>query len=203
MARPRTHDPDSLLDAAEELMVSSGSSGVTIRALTHAAGASSGTIYHAFGSREDLLGRMWLRAARRFLDAQNTAIDDALGSDPSTKAALEATVAVASVPYSLKTEFPNSATVLLRYRRDEILGHKLSDELRSELKSLDDELLSVLRRLASALWSREDRPAIETVALCVVDLPTAILINRRERIIDPLAALEAAVLGVLEAGPRT
>ncbi len=61
----------------------------------------------------------------------------------------------------------------------------------------------MLRRLARGLWQREDRAAIETVAVCVVDLPTAILINRRERVIDPLAALEAAVRGVLrDASPR-
>lgn len=176
---------------------------MTIRALTDATGASSGTIYHAFGSREDLLGRMWLRAARRFLSAQNAAVDTALAKETTTESARRATVAVASVPYSLKADFPNSATVLLRYRRDDILGQKLSGELRSDLQNLDADLLRVLKRLAAALWAREDRPAIETIALCVVDLPTAILISHRERIIDPLAALEAAVRGVLEAGPQT
>ena len=58
-------------------------------------------------------------------------------------------------------------------------------------------------RLARGLGQREDRAAIETVAVCVVHLPPAIMINRRERVIDPLAALEAAVRGVLrDASPR-
>lgn len=201
MARPRTHDLDSLLDAAERLVVDKGSSGLTIRALTEATGASSGTLYHAFGSREDLLGRMWLRAARRFLDAQNQAADLELSRVDGTDVATRATVAVASVPDSIKDRYPSSAAVLLRYRRDEILGRSISDSLRSEIESLDGDLLAVLSRLSQALWDRQDRAAIETVALCVVDLPTAILINRRERIIDPLSALEAAVRGVLADGP--
>ena len=201
MARPRTHDLDSLLDAAEHLLATQGGSGVTIRALAQATGASSGTLYHAFGSRSDLLARMWLRAAKRFLGMQEEAIDRILGDSEDYDLAVEATVAVASVPAAIGAEAPDTATVLLRFRRDEILGQDISENLRLELEELDSQLLAVLTRLSLALWNRRDRPAIETVAICVVDLPTAILINRRERMIDPLHALESAVRGVLSAPP--
>ncbi|MBN8867861.1 MAG: TetR/AcrR family transcriptional regulator [Solirubrobacterales bacterium] len=194
MARPRTHDIDALLDAAERLLAEHGGSGLTIRALAESTGASSGSLYHAFGSRSDLLGQMWLRAATRFLELQEQAIGDL---DGGQEAAIEATVAVASVPARIRAEHPDTATLLLRFRRDEILDQDLSPELRRRLERLDRRLLEVLRRLADGLWGRHDRPAVETVAVCVVDLPTAILINRRERIIDPLAALEAAIRGVI------
>lgn len=201
MARPRTHDIDALLDAAEHLLATRGSSGVTIRALAETTGASSGTLYHAFGSRADLLARMWQRAAERFLDRQESAIAEHLGESGDHDLAVRATVAVASVPALVESESPDTATVLLRYRRDEILGQDVSEELRRDLERLDGRLLGVLTRLADGLWGRHDRPAVETVAICVVDLPTAILINRRERVIDPLAALEAAVRGVLGSPP--
>lgn len=201
MARPRTHDIDSLLDAAEHLLATRGSSGVTIRALAEVTGASSGTLYHAFGSRADLLGRMWQRAAGRFLERQESAIEQVLGNRQEHDLAVDATVAVASVPAGIESESPDTATVLLRYRRDEILGQDISDQLRQELELFDGRLLAVLTRLAEGLWGRRDRAAVETVAICVVDLPTAILINRRERTIDPLVALEAAVRGVLGSTP--
>lgn len=201
MARPRTHDIDALLDAAEHLLANRGESGVTIRALAEETGSSSGTLYHAFGSRTDLLGHMWLRAARRFLKAQEDAIERELGDRSTPERARAATVAVAAVPAVIQADSPNTATVLLRYRRDEILGRELSPRLREQLEQLDDRLLLVLKRLASALWDRRDRAAIELVAICVVDLPTAILINRRPRLIDPLPALEAAVRGVLSDPP--
>lgn len=111
-------------------------------------------------------------------------------------------MAVASVPALIHSEAPFSATVLLRYRRDEILGQDIPEQLRQDLERLDERLLAVLRRLSRGLWKREDRVAVETVAVCVVDLPTAILIDRRERVIDPLAVLEAAVRGVLSEPPR-
>lgn len=197
MARPRTHEIDVLLDAAERMLVERGNSGLTIRALAAATGASSGTLYHAFGSRSDLLGRVWLRAAHRFLAAQQEAIDQVLGDPGDRESAVAATVAVASVPATIRSEAPDSAAVLLRYRRDEVLGEELSANLRAEIEELDSRLLAVLRRLADGLWGRHDREAVETVAVCVVDLPTAILISRRERVIDPLPMLEAAVRGVL------
>jgi len=202
MARPRTHEIDSLLDAAEHLLATKGGSGVTIRALAESTGASSGTLYHAFGSRSDLLGHMWLRAARMFLDLQEQAIDRELGDSGDHGRAVNAAVAVASVPATIGVDSPDTATVLLRYRRDEILGEELSEGLRSELQDLDLRLLSVLTRISEGLWKRRDRAAIETVAICVVDLPTAILINRRERRIDPLIALDAAVRGVLSNPPE-
>ena len=201
MSRPRTHDIDALLDAAEHLLAAKGGSGVTIRALAELTGASSGTLYHAFGSRTDLLGRMWLRAANRFLTVQEQTTDRILGESNDHGLAVDATVAVASVPAEIEREAPDTATVLLRFRRDEILGQEMSKELRTKLVELDDRLLAVLRRLSVGLWNRRDRAAIETVAVCVVDLPTAILITRRERVIDPLAALESAVRGVLASPP--
>ncbi len=201
MARPRTHDLDSLLDAAEHLLATKGSSGVTIRALAETTGASSGTLYHAFGSRSDLLARMWLRAADRFLALQEQAIDRILGREKDHELAVAATVAVASVPSEIAKVAPDTATVLLRFRRDEILGQEISEDLRLGLERLDARLLDILRRLSLGLWDRKDRAAVETVAVCVVDLPTSILINRRERVIDPLVALEAAVRGVLSSPP--
>jgi hypothetical protein len=71
------------------------------------------------------------------------------------------------------------------------------DELAADLQRLDDELLGLLRTLARALWRRADRPAVETVAVCVVDLPTGLLIDRRQRTIDTTALLDAAVRAVL------
>lgn len=197
MARPRTHEIDDLLDAAERLLARGGEGAVTIRALAEETGAPSGSLYHAFGSRADLLGRMWLRAALRFLDEQEAAIERELGAAAGRRDAVNATVAVASVPALMAERFPESAAVLLKYRRDEILGKEPSSELRSELEKLDDRLLSVLKRLADGLWGKHDRRSVETVAVCVVDLPTAILIERRDRVIDPLAVLESAIRGVL------
>ena len=75
MPRPQLYDRDAMLDAAEELAVEGGVKAVTIRAVSDLAGVSNGAIYHAFGSRGGLVGRAWIRGARRFLAMQRQAVD--------------------------------------------------------------------------------------------------------------------------------
>jgi AcrR family transcriptional regulator len=54
-----------ILDAAEELLVSEGPSGVRIRAVADAVGLSHPGVLHHFGSVDQLLGALHRRAARR------------------------------------------------------------------------------------------------------------------------------------------
>ena len=65
MARARLHSLDELLDVAEEIVTHGDPSGLTLRSLAATSGASNGTIYHAFHSKEELLARLWLRASAR------------------------------------------------------------------------------------------------------------------------------------------
>ena len=62
MARPRTFSIDDLLDVAETIVTSGDATGLTLRALSAASGASNGSIYHLFRSKEELLARAWLRS---------------------------------------------------------------------------------------------------------------------------------------------
>ena len=196
MARPRVHDTEGILDAAERLAGEDGPAAVTIRAVAERSGASSGSIYHAFGSREALVGTVWLRAARRFLTLQRQSVEALLAEGPDR--AVDATVAAAGTLVTLRRQHPGSAGLLFTQRREALLGSGLlPGELAADLQQLDDELLDLLRTLARALWKRADRAAVETVAVCVVDLPTGLLIDRRSRSIDTTVLLEAAVRAVL------
>lgn len=197
MARPRLHDLDALLDAAELLLAEGGGGALTIRALAERTGAPSGSLYHAFGSRNELLGRMWLRAANRFLDLQRTAVSEHLGEEADFDRAVAATVAAASTPAALAAQSPATAKLLLEHRREAIVDEGLPEPLTTELQALDDQLLQIMRTLASALFGRRDRRAIDIVSVCIVDLPSALLNPSHERAIDPLALLDAAVRGVL------
>lgn len=202
MARPRLHDLDALLDAAESLLAESDDRAVTIRAVAQRAGASSGSLYHAFSSRNELLGRLWLRAARRFLDLQRSAVDAELAAGDGWEAAVSATIAAATTLRDLREASTSTAEVLIRHRREVLIDEGLPDDLTDDLRALDADLLTILRRLADSLFGRHDRRAVETVAICVVDLPPALLNGRRERLVDPVAALAAAVRGVLEAATK-
>jgi AcrR family transcriptional regulator len=195
MPRPRIHDPDTVLDAAESLAVESGPSAVTIRAVAAATGVSNGAIYHTFGSRAELLGRTWLRAAQRFLAVQTDLVDDALGP-------VEAVVAAADAPAVFTAHYATSSKLLLTVRRSDLLGDDLPAEIASQLRDLDATLLDLMIRLSLRMWDRKDRHAVDVITTCIVDLPTSVLL-RRDRLDNPTARehLEAAVRAVLEIGP--
>lgn len=196
MGRPRLHSPDAVLDVAELLAAEGGAAAVTIRAVAERSGASTGSIYHAFASREAILAATWLRAARRFLALQRTAVDEALAAGGSD-APVAATVAAALTLRDLGREHPATARLLTTQRREALLTADVPADLADALRGLDGELLTLLRDLARALWDRADRVAVETVAVCVVDLPTATLVPRRPQRIDPAPLLEAAVRATL------
>ncbi|MEU4340508.1 helix-turn-helix domain-containing protein [Nocardia sp. NPDC023852] len=204
MPRPRVHDLDDILDAAERLAVEGGPSTVTIRAVAAATAVSNGAIYHAFGSRGGLVGRAWLRAARRFLDLQQAAIDTALApaSQDGRAAAVDAVVAAADAPAVFAEQFPRSSQLLLHVRRDELLGSGVPEDVADELARLDSVLVDLFIRLAGTLWGRADGPAVEVVEACVVGLPTGLLL-RGHRTPNPAMRrrLETAVRAILSLDP--
>jgi AcrR family transcriptional regulator len=195
--RPRVYDQDQILDAVERLAVQSGPAAVTIRAVREAIGVSNGAVYHSFGSRAGLVGRAWLRAGHRFLSAQSELIDAAPGGD-----ATAAVVAAAEAPAVFADEHPHSSQLILTVRRDELLGPETPTDIAAQLRDLDRLLVQTMIRLARALWDRKDAAAVDVITTCIVDLPTAILLNRnRIHDNDARERLRAAVRAVLAVGP--
>ncbi len=201
MPRPRVHDPGRVLDAAESLAVSAGPAAVTIRAISAAVGVSNGAVYHTFGSRMGLLARAWLRAGHRFLAAQTALVDQALAA-PGPRAGAEAVLAAADTPAIFAEQYPDSCRLLLAVPRDELLDPHLPDEIATEIRDLEATLVGLMIRLALNMWDRKDAAAVDTITMCIVDLPTAILL-RRNRLGSKTAReqLRAAVNAVLDIGP--
>jgi len=86
-------------------------------------------------------------------------------------------------------------------RRDDLLGPDTPTDVATQLRDLDRLLVESMVRLARALWDRKDAAAVDVITICIVDLPTAILLHRN-RINDPVARerLHAAVRAVLSVG---
>ena len=190
-----------MLDAAESLAVAAGPAAVTIRAISSTVGVSNGALYHTFGSRAGLLARAWIRAGRRFLLAQNALVDAALGT-PGREAGIEAVVAAADAPAVFAEQHPDSCRLLLTAPREALLEPELPDEIGGEIADLEAQLVQLMIRLARAVWDRKDAAAVDTITICIVDLPTAILL-RRDRLHSTTARsqLRAAVRAVLQTEP--
>ena len=202
MARPRVHDPELLMDAAQRLAVEEGAAAVTVRALSTATGVSNGAIYHAFGSRSGLMAQIWLRGATDFLQRQRYDVDAVLHRGGPDRAA-DAVVAAADAPAAFLLDSPDAGAFLLSVRRADLIGSgEIGDDLVSRLQILDRRLVELFVDLADAVWRRRDRHAVDAVRDCVVELPSALLLRGRRTPTDDLRRrLEAAVRGVLTVEP--
>ncbi|WP_435770841.1 TetR/AcrR family transcriptional regulator [Nocardioides sp. SYSU DS0651] len=198
MARPRSHDLDDLLDHARALWVEGGTSGLTIRALSTRSGVSNGAIYNAFGSRDNLLARVWVREADAFLDFQAAEADRAAAHGTPHDAVAAAALAPAS--YAEREE--EAARLLLAVPVGEVVNADLAPEVGAQVQDQRRRLGRLIRDLAERLWGRSDRSATTLVTYCLVDLPGRLLLATA-RPTDPLArhALEQAVRGITAAAP--
>ena len=186
------------MDAVESLAVASGPAAVTIRAVSAAVGVSNGALYHTFQSRSGLMGRAWIRAARRFFTMQHDLVEQALADgDPQA-----AVVAAADAPAVFADRYPDSSKLLWLVSREELLDSDLPDDVAAELHDLHRSLIDLMIRLADKLWDRRDARAVDTITTCIVDLPTSIVL-RRDRLANPTARehVRASVRAVLDVGP--
>ncbi|HEX4588234.1 MAG TPA: TetR/AcrR family transcriptional regulator [Mycobacterium sp.] len=192
MPRPQVYDRDAMLDAAEDLAVDGGVRAVTIRAVSERAGISNGAIYHAFGSRGGLVGRAWVRAARRFLTLQRKAVD-------AVDTPVRAVIAAADAPAVFSEQYPSSARLWLGIPRGELIGEAPA-EVKAELRALDTDLRDLLIRLSIAMWDRKDAASVSVIEDCVVGLPTGLMLRRPMPPTDDarrrLAAAVEAILSV-------
>lgn len=174
MARRRLHSLDDLLDVAEQLVTAGDPAGLTLRSLATSSGASNGTIYHAFRSKEELLARLWLRATARLVATMEEAVRS-VGPTASASAAQEAVVAVAIAPVIFTGRFPASAQLFFTQRSDQLFSADLPPDAVSFLAAERKRLTDLLIALAAGVWDRTDRFAVEAIAACVVDVPGGML----------------------------
>ena len=195
MGRAERHPAGSILDAARELVLADGLRAATVDRIVEASGAPKGSIYHRFGTLDDLLATMWLRAVaasqHRFLAA--IAGDDAVADG----------VAGALSLYDFAREHPDDGALLIALRRQDVARGVRDEDLARRLATVNAPLESGLADLVTRLYGHPDAAARERTVLAVVDLPLGAirrhLLARRAppaELRDPLArAVRAALAG--------
>lgn len=197
MSRRRLHTLDDLLDVAEQIVTTGDPAGLTLRALAAAAGASNGTIYHAFNSKDELLARLWLRSWLRLANLMSESLE-AAEARPTGR---DAVVSVALAPVEFVRRFPESARLFFAQRRDQLFSGDVPIDVEGDLLEAQKRFIDLMITLAKGVWQRGDRIAVEAISVCVVDLPSGIL---RRRLLEGRGAddatsarIEAAVRGIL------
>jgi AcrR family transcriptional regulator len=152
-----------MLDTARALLLEEGSRSATVGAIAKASGAPIGTIYHRFGSRDELIARLWIRAVYR---SQASFVAAMEREEPS-----EAALAAAMSIIDFCEQHPSDARLLASFRREDLLQAIPEGALAEELASLNRPVERAVVRLAQRLYGKRSRAALDRTLLAVFDLP--------------------------------
>jgi AcrR family transcriptional regulator len=135
-----------------------------------AIGAPSGSVYHRFPGRDDLVAGAWLRAQDRFLDAVLAPLGQAsAGSDVGVCLSVDAAVDAAAAVPTWSLAHRDDAGLLLRYGLGDLLRGQVSTGLAEHAKANQARVVTAIDELRATI----DRP-LPDVTLAVVDLPYAV-----------------------------
>jgi AcrR family transcriptional regulator len=178
-------DPESILDAARDLVAAAGPRAATLDAIATASGAPTGSIYHRFRSIDAVIARAWLRAIARSREASTKAAADRTGAD--------AVVAIALAGYDFCLRERAEARLLVALRPADLLGRALPDEIATQVAAVNEPVGPVIASLARACLGRADRAARDRILLAMVDLPYGAASRYLDLEISPPAARRVAL----------
>jgi AcrR family transcriptional regulator len=163
MPRPAKYDESSILKATAAIVASRGPTAATISAIGHAIGAPSGSIYHRFQTRDELLGRLWLNKAAFFQDRCSAALNKPDAEEAALAAAL-------SIPQTVREDF-NGARIMLLHRREDFLSDTWPAEMQAEAQRLGEQVQDGLAQITRRLFGRNSVFARQVATFAVLDLP--------------------------------
>jgi AcrR family transcriptional regulator len=191
VGRREQHPEESILDAARAVVVQRGARAATIGAIAEASRAPTGSIYHRFGSLQELLARLWIRAVRRSQQAALRGVD---AEDP-----MEALIDGALGTYDFCLEQPEDARLLALFRREDFLTSDLPPGLLRELDHLNEPAMEAAKRLTRQIFGRTDRVGVDLVLCAVIDLPYGFARRYVESGDQPPGARRAALASAVRA----
>ena len=188
MPPPVKFSVDVMLDSARALVLAGGPIAASARAVSLATGASSGSIYHRFPRRDDLVAAAWLRAQDRFLGGFVEQLARA-GADAGPDAAVRV--------FTWSVENRRDASLLLGYALRDLIRGEVSSTLAERSAANQSTVAEALRD-----YAKRNGRALTDVVLALVDLPYA---TTRRVLRDSAGGeteIEAAVVADTAAGLR-
>jgi AcrR family transcriptional regulator len=134
-----------------------------MEAIAAASGAPTGTLYHRFGSRDELIARLWMRAVYR----SQASFVAAMERDEAREAALAAAMSI----IDFCEEHPEDARLLVAFRREDLIRALPDGPVAEELQVLNRPVERAVVQLAQRLYRTRSRTALDRTLLVVLDLP--------------------------------
>lgn len=164
MARAARFTADELLDAALDLAVEGGPAAVTIAGISRRTGAPSGSVYHRFAGREELLATLWLRTIEEFQRGMITAL-----AITDTDSAIDACLAHA---FDWTAAHPQKTRLLLQFSAHDIAAD-WPESLGAQLHGANRRLREAITDLARRRFGSATAEAVDRTVYALADLPYA------------------------------
>lgn len=161
MARPSKFTRDDLLDAASGAAEEHWRD-ATMAHVAQRIGGPVGSIYHRFGSREELFVSLWLRAIERF---HRGFLECASDVEPQ-----EAAIAAAMHIPRFCRQHPSDAVAMTLYRHAELL-EVAPASLREQVVHVNDEVHGMMRDLCLRRYGTADDEHLMLVTTACVESP--------------------------------
>lgn len=175
MARTQKFQSEQMLEATRELAVRFGPAEVTIAKIAAALGAPTGSIYHRFASRDELLGQVWLNTAARYQADYHAVLSQ---GEPIV-------AAFASVQFVLERarQNPDESRLLMLHRREDFLDQAWPRPMQEAGRALEADarrqFLDFGKRLL--LLGASDATAMAGLRYALIDLPLAAILPALRR----------------------
>lgn len=199
MSRPAKFTRDDLLDAAAQAAAEHWRD-ATIAHVAQRLGAPVGSIYHRFGSRDELFASLWLRSIERFHDVLLAA-----AANPHPQ---EAALGMAACIPRFCREHPADAIAMTLYRQQD-LAQRGPESLRERVAHVNDRVLAEVMRLVERRYGAADPHRVQLMLTACQEAPYG-LVRRYLRtetpiplwLDDAVRAAAGAILALGDAGAR-
>ncbi|MGE0340829.1 MAG: TetR/AcrR family transcriptional regulator [Xanthobacteraceae bacterium] len=162
MARPALIDHAALIKTATLVAARLGPAGMSIAAVSKAAGIPTGSIYHRLPSRDALLAEIWLSATERFQGIMLPQISTIASEADAVECAL-------STPRFARSDHA-AAAVLSSHRREEFIKPEAPEEYRTRAAKHAAEMRDAIAEAATRLFPADSRGK-EKLAVAVIGIP--------------------------------
>jgi len=180
--------------AALRLVADRGPQAVTVAAVAQEAGAPTGSIYHRYRSRDQLLAELWMEVVEGFQSGFVAGLAKASGTEGGVEAA--------RFMVSWTREHALEARLLLLHRRQDFIAGEWPPELADRAAALEPQVGAALRAFALRTFGRADADTLARLRYALLDAPFGAIkpyVQGRKPIppvVDVLVATTArAVLG--------
>lgn len=152
-----------MVGAALRLAADRGPHAVTIADVARQVGAPTGSIYHRYQSREQLLAELWMDVVEGF---QSGFVAALAGADD-----VDGAVEAARFMASWAREHLQEARMLLLHRRQDFVAGAWPAELVDRAAALEPQLGGALRAFAKRALGRADADTMARVRFALLDAP--------------------------------